>query len=225
MKPDFSAPGIQLYKGDSLEIVPELNGDHDVAVTDPPYVMKMGGGGIADDREYVDDIKDRGLHEGFSVASLVAFKSWMVFCAKDSIVSLIQQAETQSLRWCLITWNKTNPTPFCEGNYLPDTEYIVHAFSKLPKCDYRAKSRWILGPVEKNSWDHPTVKPLYVMQRLLQTASERGHTVLDPYAGTGSTGIACIRMGRQFIGIEKEQKYFDMAVNRIEQELRQGVLL
>jgi DNA modification methylase len=219
MNPPITIGPCQLYLGDCLEILPTLQGV-DAVVTDPPYEISAAGGGIGGKRQYLSDIKGH-LDGGFEIGVLSGFGSWTCFCAKASLVGLIQQAELQKLRWQLITWNKTNPTPLCNRNYLPDTEYIVHAFTKLPECDYRDKSRWILGPVEQNEIDHPTVKPLYVMERLMQTACAADQTILDPYMGSGTTGIACIRTGRRFIGIEIDENYFRIACDRIARELQQ----
>lgn len=66
---------------------------------------------------------------------------------------------------------------------------------------------------EKNG--HPCPKPLGLMQWLVERGSLAGETVLDPFMGSGTTGVACIKTGRQFIGIEIEQKYFDIACERI----------
>ena len=215
----WEAEGVTLYLGDSLALAPTLEGI-DAVVTDPPYDMVAKGGGIGAKRKYLADITGK-LDCGFSVESLGTFKTWMAFCAKATLVALIQQAEKQNLRWQLITWNKTNPTPLSNGNYLPDAEYVIHAFDKLPECDFRAKSRWICGPVEQNDIPHPTVKPLYVMSRLIQTAAARGATVLDPYMGSGTTGIACLRAGRRFVGIERDPGHFATAIARIQKELSQ----
>jgi DNA modification methylase len=73
---------------------------------------------------------------------------------------------------------------------------------------------------------HPTQKPIRVMSwSVQQTRVEMGQTVLDPYMGSGTTGIACIRTGHKFIGIEKDKRHFETACERIERELSQGVLL
>jgi DNA modification methylase len=68
---------------------------------------------------------------------------------------------------------------------------------------------------------HPTEKPLQLMSQLLEVASSRGNTVLDPFMGSGTTGVACMNLGRHFIGIERELKYFDVACRRIEDAQRQ----
>lgn len=70
---------------------------------------------------------------------------------------------------------------------------------------------------------HPTQKPIEVMIQSLRYA--KGNTILDPFMGSGTTGLACICEGRNFIGIEKDKKYFDIAVKRIKRELSQGRLI
>ena len=72
---------------------------------------------------------------------------------------------------------------------------------------------------------HPNEKPVSVMERLVRLCSWEGETVLDPYAGSGTTAIACIRTGRKFIGIEKDPKHYQTACERIDREMAQGVLL
>jgi site-specific DNA-methyltransferase (adenine-specific) len=71
---------------------------------------------------------------------------------------------------------------------------------------------------------HPTEKPVPLMSELLKLFSGAGDTVLDPFMGSGTTGVAAIQLGRKFIGIEREPKYFDIACQRIEQAVAQGQL-
>jgi site-specific DNA-methyltransferase (adenine-specific) len=71
---------------------------------------------------------------------------------------------------------------------------------------------------------HPTVKPVDLMRYLVTLVCREGGTVLDPFMGSGTTGIACIRTGRKFIGIEKDARYFEIAKQRLERESRQGLL-
>lgn len=147
---------------------------------------------------------------------------WAVFCSKAQLAELIDKAEENELSWALVTWNKPNPTPLTNSNYLPDTEYVIHAFdSGGVYGGYRDKSRFFVYPAQQSEYDHPTVKPLPVMQKVLATASDVGQTVFDPFMGTGSTGVACAAMGRKFIGIEISPRYFDIACRRIEQAYAQ----
>lgn len=206
----------ELYLGDCREVIPLL-APVDALITDPPYLIDAKGGGIAAKREYLGSISGH-IDSGFDSAILSNFFNWLVFCNKKQIVELIQKAESQGLRWRLLTWNKTNPTPLSNGNYLPDTEYMIHAFRRH---DYISKTGFIVGPVEKNDIPHPAVKPQYVMQKVISSASNIDERILDPFMGSGSTGIACLKMGRKFAGIEIEEKYFDIACKRIEQAYKQ----
>lgn len=206
--------GVTLYLGDCREILPTL-GRVDCIVSDPPYEIAAVGGGIGAKRKYLSDITGH-IDGGFDVDQMAPFSNWLVFCGKGQLVKLIARAEASGLRWQILTWNKTNPTPLTNANYLPDTEYMVHAFRRH---DFESKTRFIVESVERNNIDHPTVKPQYVMCKAVRSASVRGDVVLDPYCGSGSTGVAAVSLGRKFIGIEIEPKYFDISCRRISDAL------
>lgn len=208
-----------LYLADCREALPLLP-KVDALVTDPPYEISATGGGIGGKRQYLTDIRGH-IDNGFDIGMLSAFDNWFVFCGKPQLMDLMMKAMDQGLRWQIRTWNKTNPTPLTNANYLPDTEYMVHAFKTHV---WQGKKRWIVGNVEKSGFDHPTVKPQYVMLDALQCASNYGDTVLDCFMGTGSTGVACMTLGRKFIGVEREEKYFEIACRRIEDAQRQECL-
>ena len=74
----------------------------------------------------------------------------------------------------------------------------------------------------KEKAGHPTQKPLAVMNHLVDSLAATGSAVLDMFMGSGTTGVAAVQMGRKFIGIEREPKYFDIACKRIEDAQRQG---
>lgn len=210
------AEGVALHCGDCREILPSLP-NVDAVVTDPPYEIAAVGGGIGAKRKYLADISGH-IDAGFEADMLASFKNWLVFCGKSQINKLSARAEKSGLRWQLLTWNKTNPTPLTNANYLPDTEYMVHAFVRH---DWECKKRFIVGQVEKNEFEHPTVKPLYVMFKAIRSASSFGDSILDPFMGSGTTGVAAVKLGRKFIGVEIEPKYFDIACRRISEALKQ----
>lgn len=216
----YEREGILLIEGDCLDVLPHLSGV-DAVVTDPPYELEMGGGGIGAQRTYISEI--RGFTDGgFDESVLTPFDNWTVFCGIRQVEKMIGLASER--RWMLVTWNKPNPTPLSNGNYLPDTEYIIHSFpSGGLHGEYSDRARWIVYPAQQGK-SHPNEKPLPVIIKCVKCASEQGETILDPFLGSGTTAIACIRTGRKCIGIEKERKYFDIAVARVEAELNQGDL-
>lgn len=79
------------------------------------------------------------------------------------------------------------------------------------------------GLVGRVEYGHPTQKPLALMEWTIKQVEHRdvAQTILDPFMGSGTTGVACMNLGRHFIGIEREPKYFDIACRRIEDALRQ----
>lgn len=202
-----------LYCGDSYEVISSLK--YDCIITDPPYKLVATGGGLGAKRQYLSDI-DNHIDSGFDLKIFDNCTNWLSFCSKEQLLELINKAESSSLRWALLTWNKPNPTPLTNGNYLPDTEYIIHAFKKLPDNSYHDKKKYKVHPIEKNQFEHPSVKPLAICDWVVKSASTEGDVVLDPFMGTGSVGLSCHNLKRRFIGIELEQKYFDIACCRLD---------
>ena len=208
----------KIIQGDCLEEMKKIpDNSVDSIVTDPPYEITATGGGIGRRRDYLS--KTAGFTDGgFDLSILNEFDNWMVFSTLRTVPALIERAKDR--RWMLITWHKPDPTPLCNGNYLPDTEYIIHAFrSKCLHGDCRDKARYIVRPSMKTDGGHPNEKPLDVMEKCIRNASPRGGLVCDPYMGSGTTGVACVRLGRQFIGIEIDPGYFAIAKRRIQDEL------
>lgn len=209
-----------LYLADCASIMKHLT-HVDVVITDPPYEIQAAGG-MTKRRSYLKEIINSNLESGFDYGILNQFNRWAVFGTKRQIVPLITKAEEQGKSWALITWNKPNPTPLTNNNYLPDTEYLVHAFdSGGIYGGYADKARYIVHKAGGGEFDHPTVKPLPVMQKIVRTASERGQIVLDPFMGSGSTGVACVKEGRKFIGIDVSEKFFEIACKRIRDAVNQ----
>ena len=217
MRPDWERDGIQLYCADCMDVLPHLSGV-DAVVTDPPFEITAQGGGIGATRKYLQDTT--GFTDcGFDYSILSQFDNWMCFGTLRQVPKLIESVGDR--RWMLVTWNKPNPCPLLNGNYLPDTEYIVHAWSN--GClygDFYSKARFIVHPSgDKEHGEHPNEKPMPVMIKCVSLASAPEQTILDPFMGSGTTGVACVKLGRNFIGIEKEPKYFEIAVKRIERAL------
>jgi site-specific DNA-methyltransferase (adenine-specific) len=118
-------------------------------------------------------------------------------------------------RHVTLHWEKENPMPVANKHYVPQLEYYVHAWNKggHPAGELKDKMRVVRAAVGKSAFDHPTVKPDKVMDKLMRNAN--GDTILDPFMGTGSTGVAALKAGKKFIGIEKNPKFFNIACVRL----------
>lgn len=132
-----------------------------------------------------------------------------------------------------IIWQKTNPPPNlgCR-NFTHSTETILWAKKNIKKAKHyfnykemkelnnnkQMKDVWT-GPLtpksEKKYGKHPTQKPLYLIERIIKSSSKEGDLILDPFLGSGTTGVASRILSRRFIGIEKDKEYFELAKKRI----------
>lgn len=216
-----------LYLGDCRDILPTL-GKVDAVVTDPPYEFETNGAGIfRTNRKNMDQIAAAGLANGFdhSILSGEQFGSAVVFAHNDQWAALLPHMAGEWQRYAICQWHKLNPMPVANKHYQPDTEIYVHAWSPgfHPVGELPQKRRYILANGgQDTSIDHPTVKPLAVMAKIL--ANVAGESVCDPFMGSGSTGVAALQAGRSFVGIEVNPRFFDIACHRIEQAQRQGDL-
>ncbi len=135
-----------------------------------------------------------------------------------------------------ITWKKLNPPPniSCRA-FVHSTETILWAKKDLKKAKHKfnydlmkelnggkqAKDVWessLTKPSEKKCGKHPTQKPMILLEKIIQASTSKGDLVLDPFNGSGTTGIVANKYKRKYIGIEKEKEYLDLTIRRIEKE-------
>lgn len=193
-----------LYLGDCREVLPLLP-KVDAVVTDPPYGTGCAprGGKIAG--TIAIDSAPSLPWDQFDLAWLdLVSGPAAVFCHHSTIGPLAHRLGSDAT----LVYLKSNPSPFgC--SYEP---CVVRGFDKRPPHHVEAYNAF-------NGQLHPTQKPLEVMEFVIGKAP--GETILDPFMGSGTTGVACAKLGRKFIGIEIEPKYFDIACKRIDEAYRQ----
>ena len=146
-----------------------------------------------------------------------------IWCSKAQVGKIINFYEDKNCNIDIITWHKTNPTPMCNGTYLSDTEYCIFARQKGVKLygTYHTKKKYYVTPAnveDKKLYKHPTIKPLNIIKNLVINSSLENDTVLDCFMGSGTTGVACKKLNRKFIGVELDDNYFEIAKKRIEEE-------
>lgn len=212
-----------LYLGDAYEIRPTLGG-FAADVMDPPYAFDTSGGGrFRAARGHTDQIADEGMDQGFDhrIINSLLCGSVVVFCHNDQVPALSAYLAGSFHRFAICAWIKTNPMPVANKHYQPDSEIYIHAWLRgfHPAGELADKKRHIIAPVGRmGDHDHPTVKPIAVMEKIVRNIT--GTSICDPFMGTGSTGVAAVKAGRRFAGIEKNPKHFDTACRRIEQAQR-----
>lgn len=200
-----------LFLGDCLEILPTL-GKVDAVVTDPPYGMSFRSNFRLQRHEAIAN--DEGVGHLIAACEIEARHSKYVFCRWDN---LLQAPKPKSM----VTWVKNNwSMGDLEHEHARQTE--VALFFPGPEHDWPGdRPTDVVSAPRTGNEHHPTEKPVYLMERFVKWT--RG-TVLDPFMGSGTTGVACAQLGRKFIGIEIEPRYFDIACKRIEAAYAQGRL-
>lgn len=228
-----------LYLGDCLEILPTLP-KVDAVITDPPYGIVHDFGAqhrLDGSRALKWDWDGEGTHAAIKSALSGCLKilnrpgNAFAFAGFDTIEisrELFRQAGMVPKPWA---WVKQCPPPAMPGNRWPSAFEVAclgyDAGSYF--ADDNASRRNVMvadalraGNSEKAG--HPTQKPLAVMTHLVSALVAPETTVLDCFMGSGTTGVAAIQLGRKFIGVERDPKYFDIARRRIEQAVAQGQL-
>jgi site-specific DNA-methyltransferase (adenine-specific) len=208
---------IDLRLGDCLEILPTLaDKSVDAVITDPPY-------GICLDTDYsrYPDGKTYDRIEGDNQP--FDFLPWCDFPAKEQFwfgAENYINLPMPSNNW--LCWDKY-PTDKSDGRLSGQFE-LIWSKKKHKRVVLRVKAINTSWLTVKESAGHPTQKPVELIAKLIEKFTNPGDTVLDPFMGSGTTGVACVKLGRNFIGIEKEPKYYDIAARRIAEAQQQMVM-
>ena len=221
----------KIYNNDCLVGMKDIpDKSVDCIITDPPYEFETRGAGFHKKRDYYDEIADQGLADGIDESYLVEMERIMkktniyLFCNKNQLRMYFNFYKEKNCD--LLVWHKLNPIPVVNNKYLSDLEYIFFARDKGVRLggDYSTLSKVYTSNVNKedlNTWGHPTIKPLPLVQRLMLNSTQEGGVILDPFMGSGTTAVACIKEKRHFIGFELNKEYYDKACERIWNEQRQ----
>ena len=210
-----------LYCGDCLEILPTLE-KVDAVITDPPYGIRLNTDNSRFSGGTAGNISKRG--NGIGTAGGVPINgddkpfdpSFLLNYGQCQIIFGWNNYASKLPRGACLVWIKRFDHAF--GSFLSDAEIAWFSNGHGVYC-----TRDLSNNAIANDRQHPTQKPVSLMRWCIEKA---GHPqiILDPFMGSGTTGVACAQLGRQFIGIEIEPRYFDIACERIENAQRQGRL-
>jgi DNA modification methylase len=202
----------ELWHGDCREVLPLLP-PVDLVLTDPPYGIKrdrgMGGGGFDSTGKYRR--KARTYEGGWDDEAPAADLLEMVIASAKAAIVWGGNYMPLGIGGKWLVWNKEQVMPSYSDAELAWTNLTGESVKLYTLHCNRARLE---------AGHHPTQKPLALMEWCIQHAPNPA-TVCDPFMGSGTTGVACARMGLQFVGIERERKYFDIACRRIEQAYAQ----
>ena len=208
-------------------------------ITDPPYNISKKNNFSSMKGSHRKGIDFGEWDKGFDLTGWIADYadlldrngSMIIFCDWKSLSDIIRRLNACGMAGKdLIVWQKSNPMPRnVNRRYVQDREYAIWAVKK--------KAKWVFNKPEdkpylrslyetptvlgKERTKHPTQKSLALMEELIRIHTNEGEIVLDPFMGSGTTGVACAKLGRSFIGIEKDAEYFKIASNRINERQRE----
>ncbi len=215
-----------LYLADAFDIMPTL-GQVDSIITDPPYGARTHEGattlksGVPTPLVDFDYMPEERFVE-FCGHAVALAKRWVVLSCEWRYVAALERAGLPLVRFGI--WLKQDSAPQFTGDR-PGVGWeavaILHREGKKRWNGGGHRAVWVCS-VERG--EHPTQKPLPLLMDWVKKFTEEGETVLDPFMGSGTTGVACLKLGRSFIGIEKREDYFDLACRRIDDAQRQGNL-
>ena len=225
---------IELYNDDCLEVLKTIKSNSvDLVLIDPPYEISRSSGfkNGGDSSKYGNFDIDFGEWDyNFDIMEQVVKESYRVlkqggtlFCFYDlwkltTLKEYFEEAKFKQIRF--IEWLKTNPVPInSKVNYLSNAREIALSGVKGGKPTFNSSydNGVYTYPInhEKDRF-HPTQKPIPLIADILKKHSNEGDLVLDCFMGSGTTGVCCKNLNRQFIGVEIDKEYFSKAKLRIE---------
>lgn len=218
---------IELWYGDCLELMKDIpNGSIDLVVTDPPYKTTSRGSSGGTGGILKEEINKRGKvfkHND------IEFNEWLpelyrvlkdtghayIMSNNKNLKNMLMEIENVGFNiYKTLIWAKNSP--ITNMYYMDSHEYIIFCRKGKAKRINNCGTKSVLNVDNPRNKVHPTEKPVELMEILVNNSSLDGEVVLDPFMGSGTTGVACVNTNRNFIGIELDETYFNIAKDRIE---------
>ena len=218
--------------GDSYELIKKIPSKSiDCIYTDIPYLYIQGGIGNSELGKRMAkkkfELKEHDLEKGIDYDILNEFIRVMkhincfIWCSRLQIIDILDFFNKYNCNYDILFWCKTNPSPSTNNTWLSDIEYCLY-FREKGKVKlndgYNLKSKYYISSTNKNDKDlykHPTIKPLELVKRHLQHATQPHDIIFDPFCGSGTTCVAAKEVSRRFIGIEIDQEFHKISTDRL----------
>ena len=236
---------IKLYNGDCLEVMDRLIKQGvkvDAIITDPPYKHEKGGRGkmllgmSLDRQEFnMKELGDFGENEIYNFLEkadkCLKNTNMYVFCSEKQLPYYLNWCGLKRKKFNLLTWNKPLSVMNRE-RYSTNIEYIVRIYTNgcaLNKVDFDTYPEKTIYYSKYKTFNqirganklHPSQKPIEILTQFIELSSNENEIILDPFVGSGSTGVAAINLNRKFIGIELDENYFKIASDRIHRAIQE----
>ena len=191
----------------------------DLVLTDPPYgCVNRDSNGLRNLDKGLADIIDFDFYEWLRQIIRVCKGSIYVWCSKEQISSICGALNASDFSTRLLIWEKTNPSPMNGKNiWLSGIESCVYGKRSGAVFNAFCQNTVLRYPTEKETI-HATQKPLELFSKLIKVSSNENDLVLDCFSGSGTTAIACHKLKRRFICIEKDKTYYEASLKRLEDE-------
>lgn len=232
MKAFYESKGIVLYQGDCLEVIPQLETRFDMMLTDPPYMIGAAsvGNGNAKSGRWADMMNSAFWYKewiNLAVKKMNINSVGFIFTNWRSIPTLFKALYECGVQVNnLLVWDKEWIGPAAKSQFRPTYELVIYFTNGDIDLVNRSatdimRHRWMAGNCKTT--EHPAEKPVPLFRQLISEFNE-AKSILDPFAGSGTTAIACLESGRQCILIEHDERYCEIIAKRIEKHQTQQVL-
>lgn len=221
-----------LYLGDCLQILPDLSVDH--VISDPPYEDElhkaMGRIQRNDGQVMTDDLGFAGINANRADVAANTVRSaagWVIlFTLAEGVRAWRDDLQAVGAKWdTTCFWIKPDASPRFNGQGpARGAECFVTCWAGTGYRKWNGGGKRGVYTHCVNTGrqgEHPTEKPIPLMRDLVADFTQPGQTICDPFMGSGTTGVACVQLGRSFIGIEQNERWFDLACSRIAEAHRQ----
>ena len=230
LKDKWESDNVTLYLGDNMEILPTLEARSvDVVITDPPYGAKRPSARRSAHERFAEIQNNDVVHSAWLIeTSRICKEAVYCFCTWQTMEEW-RRAMTDSglaVRSCIVWDKQIHGLADIKTCWAPQHEFILFGSKNNHKLQgKRPKDVCSIARLAPNELMNPYQKPVPLIEAMLRPSTKPGAVVGDWFMGSGTTGVACVKMGRKFIGIEIDENYFEIAKKRIQEAQLQPRLI
>ena len=225
--PYYHSARVTLYNADCIDVMRDMpDNSVDLTVIDPPYRLNIAQGNKGCFEKSYSKLTSKrlqSLSDSFDIKMIftemarICKKQIYIFCSNSQISEIMSTSKDLGYSPTVLVWHKYNSVPFSHGTWRQDAEFIIHC-SKSNKPfngSSELKSKVKSLPLCRECPEHPTTKPLSLISGYITISSNPNDLIFDGFMGSGTTGVAAMKLNRRFIGVELSEEYCEIAKARI----------